>query len=83
MIASALGVAYFMKAAYASATPEEFFWPFFVLFIVLFTATGLNSENQDAIMAELFKGWISLVKELPSDSGLETMPELSFKTDDT
>ena len=31
MIASALGVAYFMKQAYQSATPEEFFVPFFPL----------------------------------------------------
>ena len=36
MIASALGVAYFMKAAYSSASPEEYFIPFFLLFLVLF-----------------------------------------------
>ncbi len=48
---------------------------------LLFAATGLNTENQDTVTAELFKGWISLIKELPSDTGLETMPELSFKSD--
>jgi len=40
MVASALGVAYYMKQAYASATPEEFFVPFLILFLVLFAATG-------------------------------------------
>ena len=32
MVACALGVAYYMKLAYASATPEEFFVPFLILF---------------------------------------------------
>jgi len=30
MMAAALGVANYMNAAYKSATPEEFFWPFFI-----------------------------------------------------
>ena len=31
MIAAALGVAYYMSAAYQSATPEQYFMPFFFL----------------------------------------------------
>jgi NNP family nitrate/nitrite transporter-like MFS transporter len=69
MIASALGVAYFMKAAYGSATPEEFFWPFFVLFIVLFTATGVGNGSTFRTIAVVFDaeqagpvlGWTSAV----------------------
>jgi NNP family nitrate/nitrite transporter-like MFS transporter len=69
MIASALGVAYFMAAAYRSATPEEFFWPFFILFIVLFTATGVGNGSTFRTIAIVFDreqagpvlGWTSAV----------------------
>jgi NNP family nitrate/nitrite transporter-like MFS transporter len=69
MIASALGVAYFMAAAYRSATPEEFFWPFFLLFIVLFTATGVGNGSTFRTIAVVFNeeqagpvlGWTSAV----------------------
>jgi NNP family nitrate/nitrite transporter-like MFS transporter len=54
MIACALGVAYFMKAAYASATPEQYFWPFFVLFILLFTATGVGNGSTFRTIAVVF-----------------------------
>lgn len=69
MIASALGVAYFMSVAYKSATPEEYFWPFFILFIVLFTATGLGNGSTFRTIAIVFNeeqagpvlGWTSAV----------------------
>jgi NNP family nitrate/nitrite transporter-like MFS transporter len=69
MMASALGVAYFMAAAYSSATPEEFFWPFFLLFIVLFTATGVGNGSTFRTIAVVFNeeqtgpalGWTSAV----------------------
>ncbi len=69
MVASALGVAYFMKAAYASATPEEFFVPFFILFLVLFTATGIGNGSTFRTIAMVFDkeqagpvlGWTSAV----------------------
>jgi NNP family nitrate/nitrite transporter-like MFS transporter len=69
MIASALGVAYFMAAAYKSPTPEEFFWPFFLLFIVLFTATGVGNGSTFRTIAVVFNeeqagpvlGWTSAV----------------------
>ncbi len=69
MIASALGVAYFMTAAYHSATPEQYFWPFFGLFIVLFTATGVGNGSTFRTIAVVFDeeqagpvlGWTSAV----------------------
>ena len=69
MIASALGVAYFMAAAYRSPTPEQYFWPFFVLFIVLFTATGVGNGSTFRTIAMVFNaeqagpvlGWTSAV----------------------
>lgn len=69
MVASALGVAYYMKAAYASATPEEYFVPFFVLFLVLFAATGIGNGSTFRTIAMVFPkeqagpvlGWTSAV----------------------
>jgi NNP family nitrate/nitrite transporter-like MFS transporter len=69
MVASALGVAYFMKAAYASETPQEFFLPFFVLFLVLFTATGIGNGSTFRTISQVFNreqtgpvlGWTSAV----------------------
>ncbi|NVJ96658.1 MAG: MFS transporter [Alphaproteobacteria bacterium] len=69
MVASALGVAYFMKAAYASATPEEFFYPFLILFIILFAATGIGNGSTFRTIAMVFNkeqagpvlGWTSAV----------------------
>ena len=69
MIASALGVAYFMKQAYRSATPEEYFLPFFLLFLVLFASTGVGNASTFRTIAILFDkeqtgpvlGWTSAV----------------------
>ena len=69
MVASALGVAYYMKTAYASATPEEFFYPFLILFIVLFAATGIGNGSTFRTIAMVFNkeqagpvlGWTSAV----------------------
>ncbi len=69
MIASALGVAYYMAAAYRSATPEQYFWQFFVLFIILFAATGLGNGSTFRTIAMVFNaeqtgpvlGWTSAV----------------------
>jgi NNP family nitrate/nitrite transporter-like MFS transporter len=40
-----MGVACYMKAACSSATPEEFFVPFPVLFLLLFAATGIGNDS--------------------------------------
>lgn len=69
MVASALGVAYYMKQAYASATPEEFFWPFLILFIVLFAMTGIGNGSTFRTISQVFNkeqagpvlGWTSAV----------------------
>ena len=69
MIGSALGVAYYLKQAYASATPEEFFVPFFLLFLVLFAATGIGNGSTFRTIAMVFPkeqvgpvlGWTSAV----------------------
>jgi MFS transporter, NNP family, nitrate/nitrite transporter len=69
MVCSALGVAYFMKAAYASATPEEYFFPFLGLFILLFAATGIGNGSTFRTIAIVFNkeqagpvlGWTSAV----------------------
>jgi len=69
MVASALGVAYFMKAAYASATPEDYFYPFLILFILLFAATGIGNGSTFRTIAVVFNkeqagpvlGWTSAV----------------------
>ncbi|MDD9912087.1 MAG: MFS transporter [Alphaproteobacteria bacterium] len=69
MVGSALGVAYYMQQAYQSATPEQFFIPFFLLFLVLFTATGIGNGSTFRTIAMVFNkeqagpvlGWTSAV----------------------
>lgn len=69
MVASALGVAYFMKQAYASATPEDYFYPFLILFVVLFAATGIGNGSTFRTISQVFNkeqagpvlGWTSAV----------------------
>lgn len=69
MVLSALGVAYYMKLAYQSATPEEYFWPFFALFLLLFTASGIGNGSTFRTIAMVFDkeqagpvlGWTSAV----------------------
>lgn len=69
MISAALGVAYYMKAAYSSATPEDYFLPFFILFLVLFAATGIGNGSTFRTIAMVFPkeqagpvlGWTSAV----------------------
>lgn len=69
MVICALGVAWFMKEAYASATPEVFFTPFLILFLVLFAATGIGNGSTFRTIAVVFDreqagpvlGWTSAV----------------------
>ena len=69
MISSALGVAYFLQAAYQSATPEEYFVPFMALFLILFAATGIGNGSTFRTIAMVFPkeqagpalGWTSAV----------------------
>jgi NNP family nitrate/nitrite transporter-like MFS transporter len=69
MIAAALGVAYYMKAAYQSATPEQYFMPFFVLFLMLFAMSGIGNGSTFRTISQVFPkeqagpalGWTSAV----------------------
>ena len=69
MIICALGAAYFLKSAYQSETPEEYFVPFFILFLLLFAATGIGNGSTFRTIAMVFNkeqagpvlGWTSAV----------------------
>ena len=69
MIVSALGVAYFMAAAYQSPTPEEHFVPFFLLFLLLFAGSGIGNGSTFRTIAMIFPkeqagpvlGWTSAI----------------------
>jgi len=69
MVASALGVAYYIQQAYASATPEQFFYPFLGLFLILFAATGIGNGSTFRTIAVVFNkeqagpalGWTAAV----------------------
>lgn len=54
MVASALGVAYFIQQAYSSATPEQYFIPFLGLFLILFAATGIGNGSTFRTIAMVF-----------------------------
>ncbi len=69
MVASAVGVAHYMKLAYASETPQDYFVPFLVLFLVLFAATGIGNGSTFRTISMVFNkeqagpvlGWTSAV----------------------
>ncbi len=69
MLGSALGVAYYMKLAYGSATPEIYFAPFLLLFLLLFAATGIGNGSTFRTIAMVFDkeqtgpvlGWTSAI----------------------
>ena len=69
MTASALGVAYFLREAYRSETPEDFFVPFFLIFLLLFAASGIGNGSTFRTIAIVFNreqagpvlGWTSAV----------------------
>ncbi len=69
MVGCALGVAYFIQAAYASETPEQYFVPFMALFLLLFAATGIGNGSTFRTIAMVFNkeqagpvlGWTSAV----------------------
>jgi NNP family nitrate/nitrite transporter-like MFS transporter len=69
MLLSALGVAYYLKLAYSSATPEQYFTPFLLLFLVLFAATGIGNGSTFRTISQVFNkeqagpvlGWTSAI----------------------
>ena len=54
MVGAALGLAYLIQSAYSSATPEQYFWPFLGLFLVLFAATGIGNGSTFRTIAVAF-----------------------------
>ncbi len=69
MMLSAGGVAYYLRLAYRSETPEEYFVPFFLMFLVLFAASGIGNGSTFRTIAIVFDkeqagpvlGWTSAV----------------------
>ena len=69
MIGSALGVAYYVKQASVSQTPEIYFIPFLILFLILFITTGIGNGSTFRVIPIIFEpnqagpvlGWTSAV----------------------
>jgi len=68
-VLSALGVAYYIVAARESATPEVYWIPFFLLFIILFIMTGIGNGSTFRSIPYIFNkeqagpvlGWTSAI----------------------
>ena len=69
MIGAALGVAFFVEQARQSDAPEQFFFPFLLLFLLLFTTTGIGNGSTFRSIPYIFQpqqagpvlGWTSAV----------------------
>ena len=69
MILATLGVAYFVKAANVSDTPQDHFLPFLILFLILFSTTGIGNGSTFRMIGVIFEpsqagpvlGWSSAV----------------------
>ncbi|MCB1060160.1 MAG: NarK/NasA family nitrate transporter [Calditrichaeota bacterium] len=69
MIAAALGVAYNVKAANDAPNPEVYFFPFLILFLLLFVTTGIGNGSTFRMIPMIFEphqagpvlGWTSAV----------------------
>jgi MFS transporter, NNP family, nitrate/nitrite transporter len=69
MVGCALGLAYILQQAYSSTTPETYFVPFLLIFLLLFAATGIGNGSTFRTIAVVFNkeqagpvlGWTSAV----------------------
>ena len=69
MVVASVAVGYVMLLAYRSATPEQYFLQFMVLFVVLFTASGIGNGSTFRTIGVIFDrqqagpvlGWTSAV----------------------
>jgi len=69
MILATLGVAFFVGQASGAAHPEDYFLPFLILFLILFTATGIGNGSTFRMVPIIFEpgeagpvlGWTSAV----------------------
>ncbi|MFM2310948.1 MAG: Nitrate/nitrite transporter NarK [Cyanobacteriota bacterium] len=55
MIGSTLGVAYYVERASASPTPEIYFIPFLILFLILFITSGIGNGSTFQMIPIIFK----------------------------
>jgi NNP family nitrate/nitrite transporter-like MFS transporter len=69
MVAASVAVGYVMMLAYNSATPEQYFVPFLLLFLVLFAASGIGNGSTFRTIGVIFDrtqagpvlGWTSAI----------------------
>jgi NNP family nitrate/nitrite transporter-like MFS transporter len=69
MVAASVAVGWVMLQAYQSATPEQYFLPFMLLFVVLFAASGIGNGSTFRTIGVIFDrqqagpvlGWTSAV----------------------
>jgi NNP family nitrate/nitrite transporter-like MFS transporter len=69
MVVASVAVGYVMLLAYQSATPEQYFLPFMLLFVVLFAASGIGNGSTFRTIGVIFDrqqagpvlGWTSAV----------------------
>jgi len=69
MIGSVLACGYTISLANSSPTPEAYFWPFLLLFILLFATTGIGNGSTFRMIAIIFSkeqagpvlGWTSAI----------------------
>jgi NNP family nitrate/nitrite transporter-like MFS transporter len=69
MVVASIAVGYVMLLAYGSATPEQYFLPFMLLFIVLFAASGIGNGSTFRTIGVIFDrtqagpvlGWTSAI----------------------
>lgn len=69
MIAAALGAAFFIRKAGASAQPDVYFMPFLALFLILFITTGIGNGSTFRMVPIIFPaklagpvlGWTSAI----------------------
>jgi NNP family nitrate/nitrite transporter-like MFS transporter len=69
MVMASIAVGYVMMLAYGSATPEQYFFPFLALFLVLFAASGIGNGSTFRTIGVIFDrqqagpvlGWTSAI----------------------
>ncbi len=69
MVICSVGVGYYSSLAYQSATPQDYFVPFFILIVILFAATGIGNGSTFRTISMVFNveqagpvlGWTSAV----------------------
>jgi len=94
MVIASVGVGYYSHLAYQSATPQDYFMPFFILIVILFTATGIGNGSTFRTISMVFNveqagpvlGWTSavaaygafLIPKVIGEQMKATTPELAM-----